>query len=110
MIFQFKGNGDRFNTTFGTKVLAGTVAGLLSMFVAFIAFLWLFRHCGTLLCCIGHPNGHPHSSEMQPVPNLDTMASAIATAPPASMMSSNTDVRTADKDLPPSYDSLFPSK
>jgi len=110
VIFQSKENGDRFNTTFGTKVLAGTVAGLLSMFVAFIAFLWLFRHCGTFLCCMGHPNSHPHSSEMQPVPNLDTMANVIATAPPASMVSSGADVRTANKDLPPSYESLFPSK
>lgn len=86
--------------------MAGTVAGLLTMFVAFIAFLWLFRHCGTAFCCIGHSNGHPHSSEMQPVPHLDTMASA----PPDSVVTCGTGIRTADKDLPPSYESLFPSK
>lgn len=86
--------------------MAGTVAGLLTMFIAFIALLWLLRNCGSVFCCIGHPNSHPHSSEMQPVPNLDTMA-IMATAPPDS---SGTDVRTVDKDLPPSYESLFPSK
>lgn len=105
----FEGNGDRFNTTFGTKIMAGTVAGLFTMFVAFIAFLWLFRHCGAVFCCIGHPNSHPHSSEMQPVPNLDTI-SVMASAPPESVMTSGTGIRTADKDLPPSYESLFPSK
>lgn len=89
--------------------MAGTVAGLLTMFVAFIAFLWLFRHCGTLFCCMGYSNSHPHSSEMQRVPNLDTMV-AVATAPPDPLVASGTDVRTADKDLPPSYESLFPSK
>lgn len=89
--------------------MVGTLAGILTMFVAFIAFIWLFRHCGTVLCCMGHPNSHPHSSEMQPVPNLDTMANVIATAPPA-FVASGTDVRSADKDLPPSYESLFPTK
>lgn len=88
--------------------MAGTVAGLFTMFVAFIAFLWLFRHCGTAICCIGHPNSHPHSSEMQPVPHLDTMA-VLPTAQ-QDVVASGADVRTADKDLPPSYESLFPSK
>lgn len=55
------------------------------------------------------PNGHPHSSEMQPVPNLDTMAH-VATAPPDSVVVVGSEMRTADKDLPPSYESLFPSK
>lgn len=109
MFYLLTGNGDRFNTTFGTKILAGTVAGLFTMFVAFIAFLWLFRHCGTAFCCLGHPNNHPHSSELQPVPNLDTIA-VMATAPPDSVVASGTDMRTIDKDLPPSYESLFPSK
>lgn len=89
--------------------MAGTVAGLLTMFVAFIAFLWLFRHCGTVFCCIGSPNSHPHSSEMQPVPNLDTMV-VMPTAPPDSVVPINPNMRTTDKDLPPSYESLFPSK
>lgn len=89
--------------------MAGTVAGLLTMFVAFIAFLWIFRHCGTFLCCMGYSNSHPHSSEMQRVPNLDTMT-VMATAPPDSLVANGTDVRVADKDLPPSYESLFPSK
>lgn len=89
--------------------MAGTIAGLFTMFVAFIAFLWLFRHCGTVFCCMGHPNSHPHSSEMQPVPHLDTMA-VTATAPPEAIVASGTDLRNTDKDLPPSYDSLFPSK
>lgn len=105
----FLESGDRFNTSFGTKIMAGTVAGLFTMFVAFIAFLWLFRHCGTAFCCIGHPNSHPHSSEMQPVPNLDSMA-VLTTAPQDVVVASSADVRTADKDLPPSYESLFPSK
>lgn len=89
--------------------MAGTVACLLTMFVVFIAFLWVFRHCGTAFCCMGSPNSHPHSSEMQPVPNLDTMV-IIASAPPSTLVASGTEIRTADKDLPPSYDSLFPSK
>lgn len=97
------------STTFGTKIVAATVACLVTMILVFIAFLWIFRHCGPALCCISNPNSHPHSSEMQPVPRLDTMA-IIATAPPDAMVASGTEVRTADKDLPPSYDSLFPSK
>ncbi|XP_022163672.1 uncharacterized protein LOC111029109 [Myzus persicae] len=96
------------STTFGTKIVAATVACLVTMILVFIAFLWIFRHCGPAFCCISNPNSHPHSSEMIPVPRLDTMA-ILATAPPESM-ASGTEVRTADKDLPPSYDSLFPSK
>ncbi|XP_050431598.1 uncharacterized protein LOC126840128 isoform X2 [Adelges cooleyi] len=107
-IITLNGNIDRFNTTFGTKILAGTVAGLFTMFVAFIACLWLFRHFGAL-CCMSYHNNHPHSSEMQPVPNLDTMG-MMATAPPSNVVASGTEARTADKDLPPSYESLFPSK
>ncbi|VVC44567.1 Hypothetical protein CINCED_3A016455 [Cinara cedri] len=30
-VVTLNGNGDRFNTTFGTKIMAGTVAGLLTM-------------------------------------------------------------------------------
>lgn len=97
------------STTFGTKIVAATVACLVTMILVFIAFLWIFRHCGPAFCCISNPNSHPHSSEMIPVPRLDTMA-ILATAPPESMVASGTEVRTADKDLPPSYDSLFPSK
>lgn len=96
-------------TTLGTKVVAATVACLVTMVLVFIAFLWIFRHCGPAFCCMGNPNSHPHSSEMQPVPRLDTMG-AVATAPPDFMVASGTEVRTADKDLPPSYESLFPSK
>ncbi|KAF0771906.1 Syndecan [Aphis craccivora] len=96
-------------TTLGTKVVAATVACLVTMILVFIAFLWIFRHCGPVFCCMGNPNSHPHSSEMQPVPRLDTMG-VVATAPPDFMVASGTEVRTADKDLPPSYESLFPSK
>lgn len=97
------------STTVTSKIVAGAVACLVTMIFVFIAFLWIFRHCGPAFCCISNSNSHPHSSEMQPVPRLDTMA-IIATAPPDSMVASGTEVRTADKDLPPSYDSLFPSK
>lgn len=34
----------------------------------------------------------------------------MATAPPDTIVVSGADMRTADKDLPPSYESLFPSK
>ncbi|XP_050528102.1 uncharacterized protein LOC126898200 [Daktulosphaira vitifoliae] len=108
-VFTLNGNSDRFDSTFGTKILAGTVAGLFTMFVAFIAFLWLFRHCGTVFCCLSPPNPHPHSSEMQPVPNIDNIG-IMASAPPDSVVASGAEIRAPDKDLPPSYESLFPDK
>lgn len=79
-----------------TKVMVGAVAGVFTMFIVFVMFLWLFRHCS--ICWNDSAQSSPNNSHMTPVPTRDD---AQPTAPPGSP--------SLDKDLPPSYESLFPN-
>ncbi|XP_065220790.1 uncharacterized protein LOC135845868 [Planococcus citri] len=79
-----------------TKVMVGAVAGVFTMFIVFVMFLWLFRHCS--VCWNDSPQNSPNNSQMRPVPTVDDVQ---PTAPHGSP--------SLDKDLPPSYESLFPN-
>ncbi len=76
--------------------MVGAVAGVFTMFIVFVMFLWLFRHCAP--CWNGPVPNAQSTTQMRPVPTVEEVQ---PTAPPASP--------SIDKDLPPSYESLFPN-
>ncbi|CAH0382603.1 unnamed protein product [Bemisia tabaci] len=90
-------NGTRitkFATGIGVRLSMNAIASVFSVFLVFISCLWLCRHCGAF-CFEPPPQPIIVSS---PVEMGDVRAQQAATAPPIA----------DDKDLPPSYDSLFP--
>lgn len=88
--------GFKPSTGLATKIMVGAVAGVFTMFIVFIMFLWVFRHCAI---CWNSPTTHAqNTTQMRPVPTAEEIQ---PTAPPRSP--------SMDKDLPPSYESLFPN-
>lgn len=88
--------GIRPSAGLATKVMVGAVAGVFTMFIVFVMFLWLFRHC--TMCWNDSSQSSQNIAQMRPVPTMDD---GQPTAPPGSP--------SMDKDLPPSYESLFPN-
>ncbi|KAK7602542.1 hypothetical protein V9T40_008131 [Parthenolecanium corni] len=88
--------GFRHGTGLATKIMVGAVAGIFTMFIVFVLFLWVFRHCA--ICWNSPTTSAQNTTQMRPVPTAEEIQ---PTAPPGSP--------SIDKDLPPSYESLFPN-
>ncbi|KAG7210902.1 hypothetical protein KM043_016280 [Ampulex compressa] len=91
----------------GTKVTVGAVTTMILCFIIFVMCLWICKRsqklCWSLDCagpnvCSTRPGVLPHESEDSPNP----------TVPTAPMLEVAVTPSVVDKDLPPSYDSLFP--
>ncbi|XP_076293757.1 uncharacterized protein LOC143215484 [Lasioglossum baleicum] len=101
-------NANEFiSTGTGTKVTVGAVTTMILCFIIFVMGLWICKRsqklCWSLDCsdptvCSSRPGPLPHETE-------GTVNPPVPTAPMLEVAVSST---VADKDLPPSYDSLFP--
>lgn len=87
-------NDSAGNATFGIIVIVVRI-------LLFFGIGVLFQRCFGFCCCMCNRNNRPDSSKVHTTPHMDTWLGSVVT-------SSN--VRTADKDPLPSYDSVFPSK
>ncbi|XP_054004154.1 uncharacterized protein LOC128890031 [Hylaeus anthracinus] len=97
------------STGTGTKVTVGAVTTLILCFIIFVMCLWICKRsqklCWSLECvdpnvCSSRPGQLPHELEGSanpPVPTAPMLEVAVCPSMP-------------DKDLPPSYDSLFPEQ
>ncbi|XP_049816915.1 uncharacterized protein LOC126263975 isoform X1 [Schistocerca nitens] len=117
----------------GTKVVLGAVATVLLAFVLFLVIIWVLRRCHKACWSAPHqrvpvsaaesgalaehlsynrgssPLGRTSSSSghaQSQFPPTSVMVESVATLPP----SAPPPHLAADKDLPPSYESLFPSR
>ncbi|XP_031836790.1 uncharacterized protein LOC116428814 [Nomia melanderi] len=103
-------NANEFiSTGTGTKVTVGAVTTMILCFIIFIMGLWICKRsqklCWSLDCadpaaCSSRPGPLPHETEgtvNPPVPSAPMLEVAVTST-------------VADKDLPPSYDSLFPEQ
>lgn len=85
-------------TGLGTRVLLGAVAGIFTMMFVLILFFWTFHYCSFL--CQNKPSLGRVEIPQVPTQENTTMLAEIVTA--------GGEGRDDNKDLPPSYDSLFP--
>ncbi|KOC69447.1 hypothetical protein WH47_09405 [Habropoda laboriosa] len=95
------------STGTGTKVTVGAVTTLILCFIIFMMCLWICKRsqklCWSMDCA--DPNSRPwqvHASYME--------GPATPVVPSAPMLEVAVPSSVADKDLPPSYDSLFPEQ
>lgn len=88
--------GIRPSASFMTKIMAAAIAGIFTMFIVFFTFLWLTRQCA--LCWSNSSSNTPNTTQMRPVPTMEYVQPPVQPGTPS-----------MDKDLPPSYESLFPN-
>ncbi|KAI5696879.1 hypothetical protein M8J76_004558 [Diaphorina citri] len=84
-------------TGLGTKVLLGAVAGIFTMVFVLIIFFWTFHYCG-FLCS---PKPPRHLAELTIIEE--------APRPPSCTPLNAAPAPQEEKDLPPAYETLFPS-
>ncbi|CAK9834146.1 hypothetical protein ANTRET_LOCUS10717 [Anthophora retusa] len=96
------------STGTGTKATVGAVTTLILCFIIFIMCLWICKRsqklCWSIDCA--DPNVCSRTWHLQP----STEGTAAPVVPSAPMLEVAVSSSVADKDLPPSYDSLFPEQ
>ncbi|CAK9801995.1 hypothetical protein ANTPLA_LOCUS3041 [Anthophora plagiata] len=92
------------STGTGTKVTVGAVTTLILCFIIFIMCLWICKRSQKLCWSINFAD--PNVWQLQP----NTEGTAAPVVPSAPMLEVAVSSSVADKDLPPSYDSLFPEQ
>ncbi|XP_078036144.1 uncharacterized protein LOC144469580 [Augochlora pura] len=103
-------NANEFiSTGTGTKVTVGAVTTMILCFIIFIMGLWICKRSQKLCWSLDYSDPTVCSSRPGPLPHetLGTVNPPVPTAPMLEVAVSST---VADKDLPPSYDSLFPEQ
>ena len=96
----------------GTKVTVGAVATIILAFILFITCLWIMRRHKKLCWsddCNG-PRPSPPSTRAEMHPHLQEDDSRLHPAPSAPSTDRGSVSVAEDKDLPPSYESLFPAR
>ncbi|XP_033365851.1 uncharacterized protein LOC117242909 isoform X1 [Bombus vosnesenskii] len=92
----------------GTNVTIGAVSSLILCFIIFIVCLWICKRsqklCWSIDCADSNVCSRP-----EPL-SRDTEGSVNPSVPSAPMLEVAVPSSVADKDLPPSYDSLFPEQ
>lgn len=97
------------STGTGTKVTVGAVTTLILSFIIFVMCLWICKRSQKL--CWSDPNMCATRPALWgPIIECDTVGSVIPPVPTAPMLEVAVSSSVADKDLPPSYDSLFPEQ
>lgn len=90
----------------GNKVLIASVSSLLLIFGIFVCCLWVCRLHKIL--CWAEDFSNSSTSQNPPVsPSIEMCETNMQPSQPAPTAPTNYE---ADKDLPPSYDSLFPAR
>ncbi|XP_069688251.1 uncharacterized protein [Periplaneta americana] len=111
----FRPQVDTKDSDVGTRVTIGAVTTVLVTFILFFICLWLLRH-NSKLCwssdCSGRRRQTPPASRVEMHPHVQDEESRSLPTPSAPADSSESaPVSTSeDKDLPPSYESLFPER
>ncbi|XP_051153695.1 uncharacterized protein LOC127276978 [Leptopilina boulardi] len=88
----------------GTKVTVGAVTTIFLCFILFVTCLWICKKHKKL--CWSSDCAGPNVN----TPNSTVDNDRIPPAPTAPMLQSSVSSGVQDKDLPPSYDSLFPQQ
>lgn len=110
--------GKRQSSGLGTKVTIGAVVLILGLLLLFMFCLFVCRRC-QVLCWSGSSASRQQRSSQQsgrvemstPMGNVGVSSGqSQPTAPPLLPVSSATSPVHEDKDLPPPYESLFPSR
>ncbi|XP_076752193.1 uncharacterized protein LOC143424175 isoform X2 [Xylocopa sonorina] len=92
------------STGTGTKVTVGAVTTLILCFIIFVMCLWICKRSQKL--CWSSQNMFSLPGQLV----THTGGSVIPSVPSAPMLEVAVSSSVADKDLPPSYDSLFPEQ
>lgn len=110
--------GKKQSSGLGTKVTIGAVVLILGLLLLFMLCLFVCRRC-QVLCWSGPPPPRPQRSMPQAVrvemmttsgTSGETARHTQPTAPPLLPLSQTASPVHEDKDLPPPYESLFPSR
>lgn len=94
----------------GTKVTVGAVTTMILLFLLFVMCLWICRKHKKLCWspdCAG-PNMSETNNRQIDLRTRDSSSRSVV--PTAPMLDETTTRSFQDKDLPPSYDSLFPEQ
>lgn len=91
----------------GTKVTVGAVTTLILCFIIFVMCLWICKRSQKLCWSLGCTDPNVCSTRPGPLPR-EAEGSVQPTVSSAPMLEIAVSPSVADKDLPPSYDSLFP--
>ena len=100
---------EMISTGTGTKVTVGAVTTLILCFILFVMCLWMCKRSQKLCWSLDCADPSVRSTRPGPVAR-DTERSANPPVPTAPMLEVAVSSSVADKDLPPSYDSLFPEQ
>ncbi|KAJ9576363.1 hypothetical protein L9F63_006775, partial [Diploptera punctata] len=108
----YKRDGDTVSSkNVGTKVTVGAVATIILAFILFMTCLWIMRRRKKLCWsedCSG-PRPSPPSTRVEMHPHLQDEDLRSRPEPSAPLDGGSVTV-SEDKDLPPSYESLFPDR
>ncbi|KZC05653.1 PREDICTED: uncharacterized protein LOC107193978 [Dufourea novaeangliae] len=97
------------STGTGTKVTVGAVTTMILCFIIFVMCLWICKRSQKLCWSINFADANVCSSRPGQLSH-ETEGSANPPVPTAPMLEVAVPSSVADKDLPPSYDSLFPEQ
>ncbi|XP_011166087.1 uncharacterized protein LOC105200308 isoform X2 [Solenopsis invicta] len=92
-----------------TKVTVGAVTTMILCFIIFVMCLWICKK-SQKLCWSSDCAGPNVCSRPVSLPDADTSQGSNRAVPTAPMLEVAVSSPVADKDLPPSYDSLFPEQ
>ncbi|XP_076638444.1 uncharacterized protein LOC143350306 [Colletes latitarsis] len=102
-------NNEITSTGTGTKVTVGAVTTLILCFIIFVMCLWICKRSQKLCWALDCADPSACSTRPGPLPR-EPEGSANPPVPTAPMLEVAVSSSVADKDLPPSYDSLFPEQ
>ncbi|XP_021934836.1 uncharacterized protein LOC110837237 isoform X2 [Zootermopsis nevadensis] len=111
----FKSPGGTRMSDVGSKVTIGAITSVLLAFLLFLICLWLLRRskklCWSSACSSGsHPTPPASVAEMHPHLQVEEMRTYPTPSAPTESQESASVTIAQDKDLPPTYESLFPGK
>ncbi|XP_028049040.1 uncharacterized protein LOC105837707 [Monomorium pharaonis] len=92
-----------------TKVTVGAVTTMILCFIIFVMCLWICKK-SQKLCWSSDCAGPNVCSRPVSLPDADAVQGSNRAVPTAPMLEVAVSSPVADKDLPPSYDSLFPEQ
>lgn len=92
-----------------TKVTVGAVTTMILCFIIFVMCLWICKKSGKL-CWSSDCAGPNMCSRPASLPDTDGGLGSNRTVPTAPMLEVAVSSPVVNKDLPPSYDSLFPEQ
>ncbi|PSN50198.1 hypothetical protein C0J52_23704 [Blattella germanica] len=110
----FKSDGDVVSSSnVGTKVTVGAITTIILAFILFVTCLWIMRRhrklCWSNDCSGPRPTPPPTRVEMHPHLHEEDLRSVPTPSAPIAQERASVTI-SEDKDLPPSYESLFPPR